>query len=76
MNVHPSKTEVRFRHGSLVHDLVRDTIRGALMAERPVPTLAPLARHILPRNLRRSPPPTCLIPNSASASKTWASPHR
>ena len=36
VNVHPSKTEVRFRHGSLVHDFVRDTIRDALMAQRPV----------------------------------------
>jgi DNA mismatch repair protein MutL len=35
VNVHPSKTEVRFRHGSVVHDLVRDTIREILMAERP-----------------------------------------
>jgi DNA mismatch repair protein MutL len=36
VNVHPSKTEVRFRHGSLVHDFVRDTIRETLMAQRPV----------------------------------------
>src|SRR5579862_5909788 len=35
VNVHPSKTEVRFRHGSLAHDFVRDTIRDALMAQRP-----------------------------------------
>jgi DNA mismatch repair protein MutL len=35
VNVHPSKTEVRFRHGSLVHDFVRDTIRERLIAERP-----------------------------------------
>ena len=35
VNVHPSKTEVRFRHGSLVHDFVRDTIRNVLMASRP-----------------------------------------
>ncbi len=36
VNVHPSKTEVRFRHGSLAHDFVRDTIRDALIAQRPV----------------------------------------
>jgi DNA mismatch repair protein MutL len=35
VNVHPSKTEVRFRHGSLVHDFVRDTIRETLMEQRP-----------------------------------------
>jgi len=35
VNVHPSKTEVRFRHGSLVHDFVRDTVREMLMAQRP-----------------------------------------
>ncbi len=36
VNVHPSKTEVRFRHGSVVHDFVRDTVREILMAQRPV----------------------------------------
>jgi DNA mismatch repair protein MutL len=36
VNVHPSKTEVRFRHGSVVHDFVRDTVREVLMAQRPV----------------------------------------
>src|ERR1700675_267969 len=39
VNVHPSKTEVRFRHGSLVHDFVRDTIRERLMVERPASRL-------------------------------------
>jgi DNA mismatch repair protein MutL len=36
-NVHPSKTEVRFRQQSLVHDFVRDSVRVALMKARPVP---------------------------------------
>lgn len=41
VNVHPSKTEVRFRHGSFAHDFVRDSIRNVLMESRPV-SAAPL----------------------------------
>jgi DNA mismatch repair protein MutL len=41
VNVHPSKTEVRFRHGSFVHDFVRDTVRERLMESRPAPTFSP-----------------------------------
>jgi DNA mismatch repair protein MutL len=37
VNVHPSKTEVRFRQQSVIHDFVRDSARAALMKARPVP---------------------------------------
>ena len=37
VNVHPSKTEVRFRQSTVLHDFVRDAVRAALMKARPVP---------------------------------------
>jgi DNA mismatch repair protein MutL len=40
VNVHPSKTEVRFRHQSWVHDFVRDAIREQLMQSRPAPSFS------------------------------------
>ncbi len=45
VNVHPSKTEVRFRHGTFVHDFVRDTLRERLMESRPAPSFTPGAAH-------------------------------
>jgi DNA mismatch repair protein MutL len=41
VNVHPSKTEVRFRHQSFVHDFVRDAIRQRLIESRPAPAFSP-----------------------------------
>jgi DNA mismatch repair protein MutL len=37
VNVHPSKTEVRFRQQTVIHDFVRESVRAALMRARPVP---------------------------------------
>ncbi|MBV9622764.1 MAG: DNA mismatch repair endonuclease MutL [Acidobacteria bacterium] len=38
VNVHPSKTEIRFRQQTVVHDCIRDAVRAALVAARPVPS--------------------------------------
>ncbi len=37
VNVHPSKTEVRFRQQTTIHDFIRDSVRDTLMKARPVP---------------------------------------
>ncbi|HEX4997936.1 MAG TPA: DNA mismatch repair endonuclease MutL [Terriglobia bacterium] len=44
VNVHPAKTEVRFKHQSFVHDAIRDAILGGLTEDKtivPMETAAP-----------------------------------
>jgi len=48
VNVHPKKSEVRFRRSQFVHDFTRDTIRQALMNVRPIASFATAAGVALP----------------------------
>jgi DNA mismatch repair protein MutL len=65
VNVHPSKTEVRFRQPTLVHDFVRDSVRIALMKARPAADFL-AALHASPRagTLEASPSALELTPGA------------
>src|SRR5437867_4614106 len=70
VNVHPSKTEVRFRHQSLIHDFLRDSVRKRLMEARPQASF-PAAKPGLTRQDFESPfdapPVEELFPRAAPA---------
>src|SRR5947209_8216584 len=70
VNVHPSKTEVRFRQQTVMHDFLRDSVRAALMKARPVPQFVTEIRAHPTANPSLTPGAQAA---TAEASATWKS---
>ncbi len=64
VNVHPAKTEVRFKHQSFVHDAIRDSILSGLTQDK---TIVAMGNGSSPMSPFTAPEPQPRIPDS------WAS---
>jgi len=65
VNVHPAKTEVRFKHQSFVHDAIRDCIISALTRDK---TIVHMEAAAVPVNPFAPPAPPTRIPESWTSS--------
>ena len=64
VNVHPAKTEVRFKHQSFVHDAIRDSILSGLTHDK---TIVPMESDVSMASPFSAPAPPPRVPDSWSS---------
>jgi DNA mismatch repair protein MutL len=74
VNVHPSKTEVRFRQQNLIHDFVRDSLRQALMQSRPAAAFLAALDHAAAASPSLMPPAAARLPEQQEGVPANATP--